>query len=764
MVVCLALVLSLWGPNVTVEALGDYEDLTSITLQESVRSIGDGWTVDSTFSSNAPYALAKGDNEYLAVGPYGTVMRSTDGMNWKALSKFGNYHLTAIEWDGTKYVTFGSNTEYEMDLYRKPSVGFISTDGLTWNKIDFDPKETIEYLVWGEDGFVALGSKHVFTSKDGEHWTTSYTLKTERGWNSLKYANGTYFVSSYDEHYVLVSKDGIQWSAKTYDVGAAVRDLVWTGNKYIGVGKGIYTSADGVSWKKQTSTSSGVELQTIVYGHNMYIATGSSAVNEGINVNVAYISKDGVNWKRMDLPQLQANIYIIYPIASGFAGIGSNDMQGNPDGTYSIYTKDGSSWSYRLIGASLGGEFGGLATNGKRTVAVGLNGTVIYTDDGSNWKSSNPFSHRGRLGRAHLFDVTYGANKFVAAGNGGIYYSKDGSSWSQAKVPFRDQYGGLRKILWTGKFFVASDQVYGVYTSTDGVKWTRVNSVSDDWLTSMTWDGKRMLAAFRVHNYDTGVGTTKIMQTTDGLHWKLLKVLAMDEAFLAWNGSSYVAANQYNPTKTWVSKDGVNWSKKTTNLSEKDGFNFLTSFDGYFYAMYHSFDEISYNKYDIYDNYYVSKDGVQWKRVRLPDKKQGLNTFGTEMMEDGIKMHGKYIFVGSYGAIMYANDLQFEDPISIQVNGKELAVSTELGKPYIDNGTTYVPLKVLGSALGYEVLWNPSTKQVTFAKGDVKVPFTGVKNKDGRSYVPLRSISERLNYKVGYQNTSKETVITIDPS
>ncbi len=659
--VCLSLGLSLWAwPGAPAKALGAYEEIKSITLQESPISMGEGWTLDSSLSSNAPYSLTQGkNNEYIAVGPYGTVMKSANGVNWKALSKFGNYHLTSIAWDGTKYLMFGNNTEYEMNLYSNPSEGFVSSDGLTWKKIDFNPEETIEALEWGPGGFVAVGKKHVFASKDGQNWSTVYTLKGEYGVNSLKVVNGTYFVSSEYDRYVLVSKDGQKWSAKTYNTAAVVKDMVWTGNRYIGVGNGMYTSTDGFTWKKQGSIPNGASLRTIVHGHNMYIATGHLYWgDEGIH-SVAYTSTDGATWKKVDLAHIQTQIYTIYPVKNGFAGIGSNDMQDRPDGTYSIYTADGKSWSYRLIGTSLGAEFGGLATNGKRTVAVGLNGSVIYTDDGTTWRSSNPFSYQGRMGRSHLFDVAWGANKFVAAGNGGIYYSADGSSWKQAKVKFKDQYGGLSNIIWAGKFFVASSQSYGVYTSKDGITWSRVDSVSQNWLTSMVYDGKRVLAAFRVHNYNTGVGTTKIMQTTDGVHWKLLKTLDMDEAFLAWNGSTYVAANQYNTTTTWVSKDGVNWSKKSTNLSEeKNGFHFLTSFDGNFYAMYHSFDESGHEEYDFYDNYYVSKDGVQWKKVAIPDKHPGVNMFGTEMMKDGIKMYGKYIFVGTYGEIMYTNSIE----------------------------------------------------------------------------------------------------------
>lgn len=76
-----------------VDAASKSGSIDSITLKESPYAIGEGWTVDSSYSSNPPYSLAIGNKEYVAVGPYGTVMKSKDGRNWKALSRFGNYQL-----------------------------------------------------------------------------------------------------------------------------------------------------------------------------------------------------------------------------------------------------------------------------------------------------------------------------------------------------------------------------------------------------------------------------------------------------------------------------------------------------------------------------------------------------------------------------------------------------------------------------------------------------------------------------------------------
>ncbi|AOZ92982.1 hypothetical protein [Paenibacillus crassostreae] len=651
-IICFTLVCTVLTVQSEVSAASSYESIDSITLKESPTSIGEGWTLDSSYSSNPPYAYAKGNGEYIAVGPYGSVMRSTDGRNWKALSKFGNYQLTTIAWDGTKYVMFGANTEYENAANHATSEAFISTDGLQWKRVNFDLGEAIHYLVWGNNKFVAVGREHVFTSSDGENWTQTLTLEVQYGSHPIQYVNDTYFIYGYEEKKVYTSKDGLKWTGKALDSKASINDMVWVKDHYLGVGNGIYTSKDGVSWTKQSKSPANVRLSSIVTNGKVYITVGTDESNK----NWSYTSTDGVTWKKYDPSNLQVNIYAMYPVDGGFAGIGSNKLQSQiADGTYAIYTKDGINWSYKLAGTSMGGDFGGIATNGKRTVAVGLQASIVYTDNGVNWHSANPFTSDERIGRTNLFDVAWGANKFVAVGNGGVYVSSNGISWKKAKVSFSSEYGSLRDILWTGKFFVASDQVNGVYTSKDGLSWTKVNSVSDNWLTSMVWDGERVIATFQVYN--NGNQYTKIMQTKNGRDWSMLAKLDVIVAELGWNGERYIAYYPYNSSIMWISKDGKQWSKANVNLDDNDRFEFVKSFDGYFFAFNDSLQEVN-GDYTTYNAYYTSKDGLQWKEVAIPDKYSGQEIFGNEMMLDGIEAYGKYIFVGAYGQIMYTDELQ----------------------------------------------------------------------------------------------------------
>ncbi|GFN33169.1 hypothetical protein PCURB6_34290 [Paenibacillus curdlanolyticus] len=646
----LILVMALLLDNITVSAASTYDSIDSIKLQQSPYAIGEGWTVDLSYSNSAPYALIKGKNEYMAVGPYGTVMKSTDGRNWKTLTKFGNYQLTTIAWNGSKYLLFGTNTQYDNEAQYSPSEAFMSADGKEWTKIDFEPGEAIHYAVWGKNEFVAVGREHVYTSSDGIKWTKTFTHPVSYGYHPIEYVHDTYFLYGFEDNKVYTSKDGRKWTGRARDTKANIISMIWANNQYIGVGNGIYTSADGVSWKKQSNSPSGVNLRSIVTDGTMYIAEGYLQAN---NQQVSYTSRDGVKWSKHSLPNLNLEIYSIYPVNGGFAGIGSNES----DGTYSFYTKDGVKWSYKLIGTPVVGEFTGIATNGKRTVAVGYLGSVVYTDNGTVWRSAQPFAYTKNMGRTNLFDVAWGANKFVAVGNGGVYTSSDGVSWSKQKVAFKDAYGSLQSIKWTGKVFVASDQGYGVYASKDGITWTKATKVSKSgyWLTSMVTNGTKVVGAFQIYN--NGKPYTQIMQTTNGIDWTTAATLNSRDVDLAWNGQSYIAVNPYNPALLWTSKDAKKWSKAKVNLDQNDHFQFTTSFDGYFFAFNDSLKKVNGN-YETYIAYYVSKNGTEWKEIKVPDK-QNVETFGDQMVIDGVKAHGYYIFVGGSGQIMYNKQLQF---------------------------------------------------------------------------------------------------------
>lgn len=315
MVICFTMVWLFLTLRTEADAASANKSIDSIVLKESPYSLGEGWTVDSSYGSNPPYSLAIGNKEYVAVGPYGTVMKSKDGRNWKALTRFGNYHLNTIAWDGKKYLMFGANTEYARSAEYVPSEAFVSTDALEWKKINFNQDEAIHYLIWGKDKFVAVGREHVFISSDGESWTKTLKFGVDYGSNPISYINDTYFIYAYEDSKVYTSKDGMKWTSKSLDKKANVSQMIWVKDHYLGVGNGIYTSKDGLTWSKQSKSPSNVNFQTLFTNGKTYIAVGTIEQNNSRKY-VSFTSTDGVNWKQHNLSNSNTMVYIMYPADS----------------------------------------------------------------------------------------------------------------------------------------------------------------------------------------------------------------------------------------------------------------------------------------------------------------------------------------------------------------------------------------------------------------------------------------------------------------
>ena len=70
----------------------------------------------------------------------------------------------------------------------------------------------------------------------------------------------------------------------------------------------------------------------------------------------------------------------------------------------------------------------GVVWNGSRLVAVGVDGTIVYSSDGISWTAaSNSATSQS------LYEVTWSGSRFVAVGRAGtIVYSEDGDNWTAA--------------------------------------------------------------------------------------------------------------------------------------------------------------------------------------------------------------------------------------------------------------------------------------------------------------------------------------------
>ncbi len=116
-----------------------------------------------------------------------------------------------------------------------------------------------------------------------------------------------------------------------------------------------------------------------------------------------------------------------------------------------------------------------------------------------------------------------------------------------------------------------------------------------------------------------------------------------------------------------------------------------------------------------------------------------------------------------------------EKLISVILNGKELSFDV---KPYIENGTTRVPMRKIFESLGAAVEYDASTKTITACKGSAIIELvtgastaringremtltTSVENKNGSTMVPLRFVSEALGAEVIWDGETKTITINL---
>lgn len=110
------------------------------------------------------------------------------------------------------------------------------------------------------------------------------------------------------------------------------------------------------------------------------------------------------------------------------------------------------------------------------------------------------------------------------------------------------------------------------------------------------------------------------------------------------------------------------------------------------------------------------------------------------------------------------NNEVFENSISVILNGNELSFDQQ---PYIENGTTRVPMRGIFESLGATVEYDSATKTITARKGGTVIELTtgsstakingktvtlnaSATNKNGRTMVPLRFVSEAFGAEVAW--------------
>lgn len=325
--------------------------------------------------------------------------------------------------------------------------------------------------------------------------TTTFTLPNSRKWNDIAYGNNTFVAISYDQNYVVYSKDnGITWTeAAMPDTSDALdasstgsmcwRSVSFANDKFYAVSGSygvaeavtrIAYSPDGINWEILTPPQ-GDWWSSIQYGNGVYMAAGTSSSADSI-----IRSTDGISFEltspfshRPDSRQLAYGDGKWVAFAT--SGSGTN---GCPK--IDVSTDGGASWfgidndfvdtvnkTHIYWCPVVYGKYGFVSIQ----TPLGWNGTGditwAWSQNGLDWEF-------GSMPNLNYSKLVYGEDKYIALASDGTGYYCDslnglnnGLIWS----PFNTAITSCRSAAYGNGRFVAINDGKSIQLSEDGINW-----------------------------------------------------------------------------------------------------------------------------------------------------------------------------------------------------------------------------------------------------------------------------------------------------
>ena len=384
-----------------------------------------------------------------------------------------------------------------------------------------------------------------------------------------------------------------------------------------------------------------------------------------------------------------------------FVGVGIN-------GTI-LTSDDGVTWSTRNSGVTE--NLFGVAYGLNKFIAVGNSGTILSSSDGKSWTSKNSGI------TTDLRKITFGNNRFVAVGgnNKVILHSNDGDNWSISQQDANSNRGYFGVSFGNGNFVATPYNVLSFSKSSDGINW------SDSQANMGTlWDSE--FGGYDEYFVSVGLSNLLVVSNDNGDSFSSKTYTGAPSGgnlfSVGYGDGKFVAVGR--PGQIVTSSDGNSWTKRSS------GYEVQSS--GSTGLMAVTYGE---NKYVVFGNRGGNDPGV----ICLTSS-------------DAITWTSKLISTGDYDVY----DLTHK---SIPYAGSQSS-TTASSSIYFENGTCKCPNATVGdsatiSGTLYTVV-DDSTIADQIANGNVNLcttPVTDISNlfKDNTSF----------NDYIGFWDTSSVT-------
>ena len=526
-------------------------------------------------------AVASSPMRSVAVGRYGHIVTSTDGINWSAQNVGTNRHLADVIYASGRFVAVGA-------LYNVSgvhSLALTSTDGVTWTERPTDSRGW-KSITHGNGLFVAAGDCTIDTSPDGITWTR----QTPRFYDELEgvaYGNGVFVTMGVwndgrgNRYYgVQRSQDGINWWGTNAPANALLRGIAFGAGSFVMVGDGglVFTSPDGVVWTQRGSGTSAT-LYDVAFVDGWFLAVGGSGtvirsqdagqwfgahdsepcelygVGNGVGRIIAVGEQSSV-LTSTDRQLWTSPVAATYSELRGVTFAQQKYVAVGTEGSGAV-SADGRQWSARPVYQSLGGMpntwFNAVTFANNSFLTVGGDGFPIFrSPDGNSWSGQH-----SNLGIDDFFGLAYANGRFVTVGimstgfgvQGGLRSSENGTNWTTRLAGLQ---APLRCVAYGNGTWVAAGS--NLVTSADGITWTA---------RTVPANGNFHAAAFGAGRFVLAGEAGGVITSTDGNSWAFHPAFGYAKIRgLAFGGTDFVAVGERDGAGImWSSPDGLNWTQ-----------------------------------------------------------------------------------------------------------------------------------------------------------------------------------------------------------
>lgn len=506
------------------------------------------WSYTLSGGNILPIAY-NGTDTYLVVGSNSTILTASDAVNWTARQINGNNTLgfSQARFLNGRWFVFGA-PGLNANLW-------TSTDAVSWSAPSASGS-AIATMAYGASTYVAISTNGGgLTSPDGITWTTRTTGFAVNSW--LIFANSL-FVAATSGSGIYTSPDGITWTQRL--AGVNFYRIFYINSLFIGIGAGgtIRTSTDGIAWTTRDLSGGGGTLQDLVWNGSLYVIVGQ--------IGMIATSPNGTTWTVRQTFNGATSTSLIGVVWAGSKFIAQNSNGGVWE------SSDGATWLriYQPITAA-----SSMVQLGGRITTLSSNAIITSIDGGASWEQASQSSYAANaVSRMYKLGGMY----FACVSNG-FAYSSDGITYTPVKT-FAVGSGGPRAMAYNGSVWVCVIQANGTswpntfFRSTDGINWVRsgqiggepINNNAPNGVGDLVYANGKFIAIIQSQYSSNTTQTGTVYTSTDGITWTKVNVpayfgMVFNAASVAATDGTTVLVPGAIRNVMWKSDDGgETWS------------------------------------------------------------------------------------------------------------------------------------------------------------------------------------------------------------